>query len=60
MLRAHLAVGWTAAMPTDIYATNSFGKPNPQAQRMAFSYHKDHQDLPAETERVKQTSRERA
>lgn len=47
-------------MPTDIYATNSFGKPNPQPQRMAFSYHKDHQDLPAETERVKQTSRERA
>lgn len=39
MLRAHLDVGWTAIMPTDIYTTNSFGKPNLQPQRMAFSYH---------------------
>lgn len=60
MLRAHLDVGWRAIIPTDIYTTNSFGKPNLQPQRMAFSYHKDHQDLPAETEHVEQTSGERA
>lgn len=59
MLRAHLNVGWTAVIPIDICTTNSFGKPSLQPHRMAFPYHKDHQDLPAETEHVKQTSAER-
>lgn len=58
MLRTYLDVGWTAIIPTDIYTTKNLGKPNLQPQRMAFSYHKDHQDLPAAAECVKQTSGE--